>query len=203
MPVVIPQQIIHAGPEPEPAWEQLILQDWNNIAWPSFYFKNEEALALVDAFKERLQKNYGMRYLASGGSSNVYVHRNEKFVVKICQVMAAEPADFGNYLTYQKSSDILSPNLDYADAMNWREVQRVKRGSVLYPHIFSDNMLMCIQRYIKQDDFSNAKTMAYFDSILGNYQVQAFRRVINWRDIGPINNIAWSNEDKKPYIIDL
>jgi hypothetical protein len=190
-------------PEPEIDWETPILEDWNSIPWPTTYFGNEEAAALVDDFKSRLIKKYNMKYLSSGGTSNVYFNMNKKFVVKISQVFGAEPADFSNYIAFAKNQYVLREDLPVQDAINWLEIQKLKHAHVLFPHKYGNNMLLCIQEYIEQDDYCNRHSMNYFDNILGNYQLTSLRKRIGWRDIAPINNIAWCYKTKKPYIIDL
>lgn len=194
---------IEAPQVPEPDWEKIIVDDWNAQAWPTPYFGNPEAAGLVDAFKQRLIQNYNMVYLSSGGCSNVYVNKKRTFVVKIAQVYSPEPIPYSNYLSYAQSEDGLRHDLPIEDAKNWREIQRIRRNHVLYPRAYGVGFGMCTMRFIENCDLSTLLIQQYFDRLVSNYQLHSLRRSVSWRDIAPINNMAWDKAEGRAYIIDI
>jgi hypothetical protein len=184
------------------SFEKEILNDWNALKFPDKYYRNEEAAGIVNAFKKKLIENYSCRYLSSGGSSNVYLHSSEKFVVKLCQVYGEE-APFTNYLIYRDSQDELPNWENRSDAYHYQQIRRILREHVLFPNYISDNCYLYTQRYIKQTSESREKIIKYFDNLLGPYQIQSWKRRTTWKDIAPINNISWCEEENRPYVIDI
>lgn len=199
-PVSTPVIVI---PKTEIEIEQDTIVDlWDSQFIFGNYYGDSNIENLVNLFKIKLRKEFGFTYFLSGGSSNVFLDKRKLYVVKLAQVMG-QPAPYDCYRNL-KNKIIPAPAFEVpSDVNNWLEIQKIYREHVCCPHKIAKNNLLCIQKYFPQDCHSKSKIMTYFDSLLGNYQIQQWRRATSWRDIGVINNMVWDSENSKAWIIDI
>jgi hypothetical protein len=139
----------------------------------------QEKETLVNCNESWLKDN-GFIWLAEGTTNKVWT--NGEFVVKVCKGRLKHDCYFElKYTSHKVGFSTIKSDQDYLLSL-----RRTFLNHILYPTIISKDYTCCIQDYLEYND---EKIISYFGDIL--------------IDLGPFENIAWSDRDDKAYIIDM
>lgn len=174
-----------------------IIRDWNALSIDRSNFYSFDNVEKVTMFQEKLLSR-GFEYVGGGCCAGVFVDATKKFVVKICQPDADEQI---SHECYRHIGDNCHSFGNAQDDNNYSNIRKIRREHILMPTHFSDDYFLCIQKYLNNK--AKDKIMQYFNRLLLPYRISCWSRETTYADMGPLDNLAWDDEEKKAFIIDL